>query len=388
MGARGAGGGVPPGGRAARRAVAADAQRRDDARPVEDAAPGGDRRRLRDDRLLALQPALHGADPRGAAALAARPVEPARVPAARGVRPRGHALQLHLHRREPPHRAGAHGQHRRLEAGLVGDLLGLVPPEAARGGGAAARRRQLRARPGARGRRRRAREPRAGRAPLHRLDRGVPGDVAHDRREPRPLPRLPAHRGRDGRQGLRLRPPLGRRGRGSRSRSCRGAFEYQGQKCSAASRAYVPESLWPRLRERLLALVAEIQVGEVEDFRNFMGAVIDREAFDRIRALRRPRPRLREGEDPHRRAAATTRPASSSSRPWSRPWTPASSSWRRRSSGRCSPCLSTPTPGSTRRSTCARRPRPTASPAPSSPATAAPSPRRRGGSPTPPGTST
>ncbi len=62
----------------------------------------------------------------------------------------------------------------------------------------------------------------------------------------------------------------------------RGAFEYQGQKCSAASRAYVPESLWPRLRERLLALVAEIQVGEVEDFRTFMGAVIDREAFDRI----------------------------------------------------------------------------------------------------------
>jgi len=63
----------------------------------------------------------------------------------------------------------------------------------------------------------------------------------------------------------------------------RGAFEYQGQKCSAVSRAYVPESLWPQLRDRLLGMVAEIKMGEVEDFRTFMGAVIDREAFERIR---------------------------------------------------------------------------------------------------------
>ncbi len=62
----------------------------------------------------------------------------------------------------------------------------------------------------------------------------------------------------------------------------RGAFEYQGQKCSAASRAYVPAGLWPRLRERLLGMVSEIRVGEVEDFTVFMGAVIDRAAFDRI----------------------------------------------------------------------------------------------------------
>ncbi|HVI93667.1 MAG TPA: L-glutamate gamma-semialdehyde dehydrogenase [Anaeromyxobacter sp.] len=63
----------------------------------------------------------------------------------------------------------------------------------------------------------------------------------------------------------------------------RGAFEYQGQKCSAVSRAYVPESLWPELRDRLLAIVGEIRMGEVEDFTTFMGAVIDREAFERIR---------------------------------------------------------------------------------------------------------
>ncbi len=63
----------------------------------------------------------------------------------------------------------------------------------------------------------------------------------------------------------------------------RGAFEYQGQKCSAVSRAYVPEGMWPRLRERLLGMVAEIRMGDVEDFSTFMGAVIDREAFERIR---------------------------------------------------------------------------------------------------------
>jgi 1-pyrroline-5-carboxylate dehydrogenase len=64
----------------------------------------------------------------------------------------------------------------------------------------------------------------------------------------------------------------------------RGAFEYQGQKCSAASRAYVPDNLWPRVRERVLEMVTAIQVGDVADFRNFMGAVIDRRAFDRIKA--------------------------------------------------------------------------------------------------------
>jgi 1-pyrroline-5-carboxylate dehydrogenase len=63
----------------------------------------------------------------------------------------------------------------------------------------------------------------------------------------------------------------------------RGAFEYQGQKCSAASRVYVPSNLWPRVKERTLALMADIKMGDVADFRNFMGAVIDRKAFDRIK---------------------------------------------------------------------------------------------------------
>jgi 1-pyrroline-5-carboxylate dehydrogenase len=63
----------------------------------------------------------------------------------------------------------------------------------------------------------------------------------------------------------------------------RGAFEYQGQKCSAASRAFVPASLWPEVRERLLGQVAEIRVGDPTDFTNFMGAVIDANAFSTIK---------------------------------------------------------------------------------------------------------
>ena len=64
----------------------------------------------------------------------------------------------------------------------------------------------------------------------------------------------------------------------------RGAFEYQGQKCSAASRAYVPASLWPSLSERVLQMLAEVRMGDPADFRNFMGAVIDRKGFDKIKS--------------------------------------------------------------------------------------------------------
>jgi len=59
----------------------------------------------------------------------------------------------------------------------------------------------------------------------------------------------------------------------------RGSFEYQGQKCSAASRVYAPANLWPALRERLAEEVATIKVGDVSDFGNFMGAVIDSSSF-------------------------------------------------------------------------------------------------------------
>jgi len=63
----------------------------------------------------------------------------------------------------------------------------------------------------------------------------------------------------------------------------RGAFEYQGQKCSAASRAYVPKSLWKRIHKPLVETVNEISMGDVADFSNFIAAVIDRPAFDKIK---------------------------------------------------------------------------------------------------------
>jgi 1-pyrroline-5-carboxylate dehydrogenase len=62
----------------------------------------------------------------------------------------------------------------------------------------------------------------------------------------------------------------------------RGAFEYQGQKCSAASRVYVPRSIWPRVKEQVVAIMDELRIGDITDFRNFMGAVIDQRAFAKI----------------------------------------------------------------------------------------------------------
>ncbi|HUL73051.1 MAG TPA: L-glutamate gamma-semialdehyde dehydrogenase [Vicinamibacterales bacterium] len=64
----------------------------------------------------------------------------------------------------------------------------------------------------------------------------------------------------------------------------RGGFEYQGQKCSAASRVYVPQSLWKDVRDRAVAMMKDIKMGDVRDFRNFVSAVIDRKAFDKIGA--------------------------------------------------------------------------------------------------------
>src|SRR5260370_41019558 len=61
----------------------------------------------------------------------------------------------------------------------------------------------------------------------------------------------------------------------------RGAFEYQGQKCSAASRAYIPQAMWKRLRSEIAEEVEAIPQGDVADFRNFMGAVINGDAYSK-----------------------------------------------------------------------------------------------------------
>ena len=62
----------------------------------------------------------------------------------------------------------------------------------------------------------------------------------------------------------------------------RGGFEFQGQKCSAASRVYVPESIWPKVKERVVGIMQQLRMGDPTDFRNFMGAVIDNRAFKKI----------------------------------------------------------------------------------------------------------
>jgi 1-pyrroline-5-carboxylate dehydrogenase len=65
----------------------------------------------------------------------------------------------------------------------------------------------------------------------------------------------------------------------------RGAFEYQGQKCSALSRAFIPETIWPELREKLLDGIKKLRVGDVMDFRSFMSAVIDEKSFIQLKSV-------------------------------------------------------------------------------------------------------
>jgi 1-pyrroline-5-carboxylate dehydrogenase len=64
----------------------------------------------------------------------------------------------------------------------------------------------------------------------------------------------------------------------------RGAFEYQGQKCSAASRAYIPKSIWSQVKSKLVAMTEELKMGDVTDFTNFITAVIDQRSFDKIKS--------------------------------------------------------------------------------------------------------
>ena len=222
--------------------VARRGQRRDDAGPEQDGLPGRDRRRVRAHRLLALQRALRPPDPRGAAAgQLARHVEPQRLPLARGLRLRDHAVQLHRDRRQPADRARAHGQHGRVEAVAHAAARRAVVHGAARGGRDAARRHQPR---------HRARAPRSPTSSLKHPEFAglhftgstarLPGAVAADRR--RTSPTTGTTRGSSARPAARTSSSPTRAPTPTcvRTAMMRGAFEYQGQKCSAASRAYVP----------------------------------------------------------------------------------------------------------------------------------------------------
>src|SRR4029450_9682766 len=61
-----------------------------------------------------------------------------------------------------------------------------------------------------------------------------------------------------------------------------GVFKYRGQKCSAASRVYIPQSLWHEVRDRAVEMMKSIKMGDTRDFRNFMSAVIDKKSFEKI----------------------------------------------------------------------------------------------------------
>ena len=239
-------GGVSPRRRAADHDVAADAECGDDARPVEDGVSGGDRRGVASSMdfwrfNVAFAQELY----RRAADQLARRVEPVRLSRARRVRLRGDAVQLHRHRRQPADGARADGLHGRLEAGVERDAERALHHEAARGGGPAARRHQLRARRCG-GDVERACSITATSPACTSPDRPA-CSTASGSESGRTSASTAPIRGSSARPAARtssssIRPPIRRRWR---SALVRGAFEYQGQKCSAASRAYLPKSLWP-----------------------------------------------------------------------------------------------------------------------------------------------
>ena len=311
--------GPAQGRRAAGRPVAAAAQRGDDARPVQDRVPGRDRRGLRADRLLAVQRPLRPADPRRAADRE-QPghLEPHRPPPARGLRLRDHAVQLHRDRRQPADRAGADGQHRGLEAVADPAARGAPDHGAAGGGRAAAGRHQHAARRRHRGLQGGARAPRPGRHPLHRLDADLPAPVAHRRREHRDVPLLPAHRRRDRRQGLRRRAPVGRPGRAADRADPRRVRVPGPEVLGGLARLRRRGRCGTRCSDSFLAEVESLPMGDVTDFSNFMGAVIDDRAFAKhTQAIDRAK-RSRKPGRPRRWHSSTTRSAASCGPPSSR----------------------------------------------------------------------
>ncbi len=115
----------------------------------------------------------------------------------------------------------------------------------------------------------------------------------------------------------------------------RGAFEYQGQKCSAASRAYIPASLWNPIKKKLLADLKTVKMGDVSDFTNFMGAVIDEAAFDTISGYI-SRARKAKGQAKIISGGKCDKSVATSSNPRSsKPWIPSTRPCARRSSARC-----------------------------------------------------
>ena len=336
--------------RAADHDLAVDAERRHDARPVEDRVPGRDRRRVRADRLLAVQPALRAGAVRRAAALRPHDVEPARLPPARGVRLRGDAVQLHRHRRQPADRAGADGQHRRLEAGVhrrcssayyIMQLLeeaGLPPG-----------RDQLRA--GRRGRDLGRRRSTTATSPACTSRAAPRSSTACGRRSATNMSRyrvVPAHRRRDRRQGLHRRARLGRRRRRSPWRSRAAGSSTRGRSARRRAASTSRARCGTTCAIASVAIMNEIKMGDVRRLPQLHGR------GDRPQGLR-----------PASAATSTTRGRTRRSSPAARPTDEegyfiepdarrdrrrrATACCARRSSARWSPRTSTTTTGGWRR---------------------------------------
>ena len=250
--------------------------------PVEDGVPGRDRRRVRDDRLLAVQRLLRAGALQRAAGQQPRHVEPDGVPRARRLRLRGLAVQLHRHRRQPDDRAGADGQHGRLEAGLDRDAERLLHAAGARGGRHAAGRDQLPAR------RRRCRSPDCCStrpiSPACTSPAAPRSSTACGRRSARTSASTAAIRGWSAKPAARTSSSRTRRRirRRWRSRSCAAASNTRGRSARRRAASTCRESLWNEVRDRTIAMMKDIKMGDVRDFRNFMGAVIDKKAFAKI----------------------------------------------------------------------------------------------------------
>ena len=285
------------------------AERGDDARPVEDRPPGRDRRGLRAHRLLALQPVLRRRDLRRPAALERRgvwnrmehrPLEgfvfavtPFNFTSIAGNLPTAPALMGNTVVWKPASTA------------VLSRLLHHAPP---RGGRPAAGRDQLRPRPRRRGRHAGAPAPGPGRGPLHRLDRRLPRHVAHDRRQHRAYRRYPRIVGETGgKDFIFAHPSADVDGAGDRAGPRRLRVPgpevlrrqprlhpalASGRRCTSGS--------WPTSRAS--------RMGDVADFRTFMGAVIDAAALRDIRRrLHRPTRRPTRTPRSSPAASATTR---------------------------------------------------------------------------------
>ena len=204
---------------------------------------------------------------RGAADLLARRLEPARLPAARGLRLRGHAVQLHGDRRQPPDRARADGQHRRLEAGLDRDAERALPHEAVRGGRPAAGRDQPRLRrpaPQSATRRSRATTSPACTSPARPASSSGMWKTVGEQH--RPLPLLPAHRRRDRRQGLHRRAPE-RRPRGARdARSCAARSSTRARSARPPRASSCPRACGRRCASGCSPRSRRCKMGDVADF--------------------------------------------------------------------------------------------------------------------------